>query len=88
MNIHIDSLKTFVSGLGDDLEREAFAAQCGTTFGHLRQIYYGNRTCDAGLAIEIEKNTNQAVKCDELRPDIDFDYIRNSSNKSEELEHG
>lgn len=87
MNIHIDSLKKYVSSLGDDAEREDFAALCGTTFGHLRQIYYGHRTCDAGLAIEIEKNTHQVVKCEELRADIDFGYLRNA-NQQQELEHG
>lgn len=88
MSIHIDSLKKYVGGLRDDAEREDFAALCGTTFGHLRQIYYGNRTCDAGLAIEIEKNTNQAVMCEELRADIDFGYLRNASQVLEEVEHG
>lgn len=87
MNIHIESLKRYVSELGNDAEREEFATRCGTTFGHLRQIYYGNRTCDAGLAIEIEKNTNQAVMCDELRADVDFNYLRNA-NQQQELEHG
>lgn len=84
MNIHIESLKRYVSELGSEAEREAFAERCGTTFGHLRQIYYGNRTCDAGLAIEIEKNTNQAVMCEELRSDIDFAYLRNLSPQLEE----
>lgn len=84
MNIHIESLKRYVSELGSETEREEFAERCGTTFGHLRQIYYGNRTCDAGLAIEIEKNTNQAVMCEELRSDIDFAYLRNLSPQLEE----
>lgn len=88
MNIHIESLKTYVSGLGSDTERELFASDCGTTLGHLRQIYYGNRTCDVGLAIEIEKNTNQSVLCDELRNDVDFSYLRNSSTKPEKITEG
>nr|WP_241878291.1 YdaS family helix-turn-helix protein [Psychrobacter sp. PraFG1]UNK04744.1 helix-turn-helix domain-containing protein [Psychrobacter sp. PraFG1] len=83
MNIHIESLKRYVSELGSETEREEFAERCGTTLGHLRQIYYGNRTCDAGLAIEIE-NTNQAVMCEELRSDIDFAYLRNLSPQPEE----
>lgn len=84
MSTHIETLKRYVSDLGGDIEREEFATRCGTTFGHLRQIYYGNRTCDAGLAIEIEKNTNQAVMCEELRSDIDFAYLRNLSPETEE----
>lgn len=77
MDKHILSLKSFIGSLPDEETREEFAQKCGTTLGHLRQIYYGNRSCDAGLAIEIEKNTNQAIKCEDLRKDIDFLYLRN-----------
>lgn len=84
MKTHIDSLKKYVSDLGSDCEREAFAARCGTTLGHLRQVYYGNRSCDAGLAIEIEKHTNQAIMCEELRDGIDFAYLRNLLPETEE----
>ncbi len=73
---HIPSLKNFISSLGSEKERADFAEKCGSTLGHLRQIYYGNRSCDAGLAIEIEKNANQTVKCEDLRKDIDFSYLR------------
>lgn len=87
MTNHIESLKVFIGALGSDVEREAFAFRCGTTFGHLRQIYYGNRACDIGLAIEIEKNSDQQVLCEQMRPDVDFNYLR-TSIKNKDVEHG
>ena len=84
MSKHIQSLKDYVSNLGSDEKRMAFASSCGTTLGHLRQVYYGNRSCDVGLAIEIEKNTNQQITCESLRDDIDFAYLRNSASQLEE----
>lgn len=76
MDKHISILKDFISSLGNDEARCEFAEKCGTTLGHLRQIYYGNRSCDVGLAIEIEKNTDKTITCEDLRQDIDFSYLR------------
>lgn len=57
----------------------AFAASCATTVGQLRQVAYRNRRASASLAIAIDKNTSGSVPCEELRPDIDWGYLRRSS---------
>jgi len=59
--------------------RESFALECGTSVGHLRQIGYGNRPCREALAIKIERHSSRAVTCEELRPDVDWAYIRASA---------
>lgn len=69
------SLKDFFLALSDT-EREAFAVRVGTTVGHIKQVMYGNRACNAALAIEIDRESAGAVKCDDLCPDVDFDYLR------------
>jgi DNA-binding transcriptional regulator YdaS (Cro superfamily) len=75
-------LKTYLSTLTLD-ERATFAAACGSTAGHLRNIGYGDRLCRESLAIEIEKATNGLVTCEELRPDVDWAYVRGSAAMQE-----
>lgn len=53
-----------------------FAAVCGTTIGHLKQIAYGHRQSNPALAINIERESGGAVRCEELRPDVDWAYLR------------
>lgn len=57
-------------------EREAFAKRCGTTFDYLRQIAYGNRTCSAELAIDLERESQGVLKCETLNTRADWDFVR------------
>lgn len=59
-------------------DRTQFAMRCGTSFDYLRQIGYGNRLCREALAINIERESQRAVTCEELRPDVDWGYLRAS----------
>lgn len=54
------------------------AAACDTSPGQLKQVAYGNRRPSASLAINIERETKGQVICEELRPDIDWAYVRGS----------
>ena len=77
----MNNLKNYFLNLSGD-EREAFAANCNTSVAYIQQIYQGHRQCSSSLAIEIDKNSNGLVKCDELCPNTDFDYLRSQSNKT------
>lgn len=57
---------------------DAFAARCLTSAGQLKQVAYGNRRASAGLAVCIERETQGVVTCEQLRPDIDWAYLRGS----------
>ncbi|KPY64866.1 hypothetical protein ALP50_03290 [Pseudomonas syringae pv. spinaceae] len=72
MNLH-DYIKPFDKPLLD-----SFAASCGTTAGQLKQVAYGYRRPSAALAISIERETSRAVTCEDMRPDIDWAYLRNT----------
>lgn len=68
-------------------QRECFAARCGTTLGQLRNVAYG-RQCGEALAINIERESLGAVRCEDLRPDVDWAYLRgtvavDAENKTE-----
>jgi len=60
-------------------EREAFATQVGTSVAYLWQIIYGQRRCSESMAIEIEKASGRAVRVEDVRPDVDWAYIRESA---------
>lgn len=56
----------------------ALAKAVGTSPGQLWQIAGGHRLCREKLAIEIEKATNKAICVEDLRPDVDWGYLRDS----------
>ena len=72
MNLH-DYIKPF-----DKNALENFAGSCGTTIGQLKQVAYGYRRPGAALAICIERESSRSVTCEEMRPDIDWAYLRSS----------
>ena len=61
----------------DMADRQLFADRCDTTVGHLRNVAYG-RTCGEKLAVDIERESNGAVRCEDLRPDVEWAYLRAS----------
>jgi DNA-binding transcriptional regulator YdaS (Cro superfamily) len=57
--------------------QEDFATRCATTVGYLRQIAYDHRPCQPALAINIERESERAIVCEELCPSgVDWAYIR------------
>jgi len=59
-------------------EREVFASKCGTTAGHIKHIYSGNRNCNESVAIMIDKHSGGVVRCDDLCLHTDFNYVRST----------
>jgi DNA-binding transcriptional regulator YdaS (Cro superfamily) len=72
------ALKTYLETLSV-AEREEFAKRCGTTAGHLRNVSYGYRSCAESLAIAIERESGGSVRCENLRPDVDWQFLRNTA---------
>lgn len=58
--------------------REPFAARCGTSFDYLRQVGYGNRACTEKLAINLERESNRLLTCEELCPSTDWAVVRSA----------
>lgn len=79
--VKIEQLKDFLLQM-PVAKRRVFAKECGTTLGQLTQIYCGNRSCNPTLAIEIDKHSKGAVKCDVLCPNTDFNYLRQQKTAS------
>jgi len=60
-------------------ERERFASRCGTSLGQIKQVAYGHRRASPSLSVSIERESGGAVSCEEMRPDIDWAYLRGSA---------
>lgn len=65
-------------------ERIAFAERCDTSYAHLRNVAYGQKPCGESLAINIERESGGTVRCEDLRPDVDWAYLRNSTSATGE----
>lgn len=72
------TLKDYLAGLPSQADKDAFAESVGAKHGYLKHVANGVRTASSSLAINIERETGGLVRCEELCPDADWDYIRNS----------
>lgn len=59
----------------------AFAKSCGTSSGYLEQVAGGHRRAGPELAVSIERESKGAVRCEDLRPDVDWAYLRSTKPK-------
>ena len=71
----MEKLRTYINSL-PPAERAAFAAACGTTVGYLRKVISTQKSLGESICIGIERETNRLIKCEELRPDVDWATLR------------
>lgn len=74
------TLKDFYLSLSSE-ERIFLATRCDTTLGHLRNVAYG-KPCGEKLAVSIERESKGAVRCEDLRPDVDWAYLRGTEKEA------
>jgi DNA-binding transcriptional regulator YdaS (Cro superfamily) len=73
----MEKLLTYLNGLQPP-EQADFAARCGTTVGYLRKTCSTRQRLGEGLCINIERESSGVVRCETIRPDVDWAYLRNS----------
>lgn len=59
-----------------------FCDRCGTSEGYLRKAVSAGQKLGESLCINIERESRRAVTCEELRPDVDWAYIRSSKKRA------
>lgn len=64
--------------LGDSKAQADFARRVGISPGYFKHILKGRRKASDTLAINIERETGGVVRCEEMCPETDWQYIRNS----------
>lgn len=82
----MQTLKEYLSGL-PVADREQLAQRCETTYGHLRNVAYGLKSAGEKLCINLDRESGGAVRCEGLRPDVDWAYLR-STPSVKEATHG
>lgn len=80
----MDTLRAYLNNLSP-AEQEAFAANCGTSIGYLRKACSIRQRLGADLCIAIERESSGTVTCEELRPDVDWAYLRATRCKQKKV---
>lgn len=62
----------------------ALARSLGVTPGAVNQWVSGATTIRVERCIQIEKATHGQVKCEDLRPDVDWAYIRGTNSEQKQ----
>jgi DNA-binding transcriptional regulator YdaS (Cro superfamily) len=57
-------------------DQEAFAIRCGTSIGYLRKAISKKQKFDANLCISLERESRGSVRCEDVRPDAGWAYLR------------
>lgn len=73
----MDTLKTYLNTLPVE-EQIDLALRCGTTLSYLRKAISIKQRLGESLVINIERESGGSVKCETLRPDVDWGYLRTS----------
>lgn len=69
----------------NSLSKEArtnFVVACGTSEGYLRKAASVGQNLGADLCISIERESGRVVTCEDLRPDVDWAFIRASGHST------
>lgn len=60
-------------------ERDPFARRCGTTLNYLRKAASAGQRLGESLCIAIERESGRGVFCEQIRPDVDWAYLRGTT---------
>lgn len=76
----MNKLRTYLNSLPSD-EKVAFATACGTTVGYLRKAISVGQQIGESLCINMERESRGFIRCEEIRPDVDWAYLRRSGKR-------
>lgn len=57
-------------------ERHAYVTRCETSEGYLRKAISKGQRLGESLCINLDRESSGAVRCEDLRPDVDWSYLR------------
>ena len=73
----METLRDYINGLSTD-EQNDFAARAGTTIGFLRKAISVKQKLGEGICIRLVKASEGVLTPEDLRPDVDWDVVRDS----------
>lgn len=63
-------------------EQQSFAKACGSrSVLYLYHVARGHKRVGESLAINIERESGGSIRCEDLRPDVDWAYLRSTKPK-------
>ena len=77
----METLRAYLNGLRV-AEQADFARKCDTSIGYLRKALAVQSQIGINLCIAIERESDGVVSCEDLRPDIDWAYLRAAPAKT------
>lgn len=77
----MESLRTYLNSLSR-AEQESYAARCGTTVGYLRKALSTKERIAESTVIALDRESGGCVLVEDVRPDVDWAYLRNSSRST------
>lgn len=60
-------------------EQADFARRCGTTIGYLRKAISAGQQLAEKTCIAIDRESRGVVRCEDIRADVDWGYLRGTS---------
>lgn len=77
----MEKLLEYLNGLPKDL-RVKFVSACDTSEAYLRKAVSKRQKLGAELCVRIERESGRAITCEDLRPDVDWAFIRASGHRT------
>ena len=77
----METLRTYLNGL-ETREQIDFCLRCKTSMGYLRKALSIGQRLGESLCIDIERESSGAVRCEVLRPDVDWAYLRGTEKRA------
>jgi DNA-binding transcriptional regulator YdaS (Cro superfamily) len=74
----MEKLRLYLNGLTPD-KQHAFAKRCGTSVGYLRKAISISQQLSEKIVIAIERESEGEIRCEDLRPDVDWQFLRNTA---------
>lgn len=65
----------------------AYAARCHTSIGYLRKAASTGQKLGESLCIALDRESGGTIRCEDLRPDVDWAYLRTHTTTRGEAEH-
>lgn len=75
----MEKLRSYLNSL-PPREQNAFCERCGTSLGYLRKALSTGQKLGESLCINIERESSRSVLCEDLRPEVDWAYLRQSAS--------
>lgn len=74
----MEALRAYLNSLAPE-QQKAFAERCDTSVGYLRKAISAGQNIAEKTCIAIERESGGSVTCEQLRPDVDWGYLRGTA---------